>query len=229
MKKNKVFLLLVIVLLSILSIGCSSQKAPAKGYITVDEVNEIIATFSYADTPSTYSYKGNLNYFGIASDKVPPTVDIEGMSFVSYPLKTTTESEKNEYLASCASYYLRLPLQITADNWNQGDDTWSTKYQLESKIYRTVGNDSLYYYRGEDGGLIIRAFAVNKELLINNEQLWLAGNCDDLIDIACSGKWNITVVYNAKGLLVKEEFATVNASENNLKESVFGKAEYSYL
>lgn len=227
MKKIKMFTLLVVAFVGLLTTGCIDKKSPQSGYLSEDEINEIVSSFSYDSTPLAYSYEGNLNYFGYSEDKIPASVKSPELEFVKYPLKS--EAEENDYLSNCASYYLRLPLQITKENWNQADDAWSTRYQIESKLYRTSGNDSLYYYQADDGGLIIKAFGVNKELIINNEKLWMAGNCDDLIDIACSGKWNITVIYNAQGLLVLEDFSTVNASQSNLDSSCFGKAEYTYF
>ncbi len=226
MKLFKKFIFAVIASLLILSTTACDGKKPEPNYLNEDEILELVSTFTGEEVPSYYSFKSNLNYFAI--QELPKTTAVDDLLFVPYPLKGS--SENNEYLKDCASFYIGVPLQITKDNWNQNDDKWSTRYQIESRLYRTIGSlDKVYYYKTAEGGLAIKAFAVNKELLISNAPLWEAGNGgDDLVELTCSGKWNITIEYNSKGLLVKEEFETINRNDPDT-QNCYGKTIYEFV
>lgn len=214
-KLTGVLLLGFVFLLAFLT-GCSDHKSPMKGYITDDEVNQIVSKFANETKYTKYSYEGNLNYFGYADEIVPQTISKRNVEFVD---------SLEEYSDKCSSYYLRLPLHITVANWttdktaseSSSSLSISTKYQLESKIYRPAGLDSVYYYARVDGGFILRAFGVNKALIIKRPS-----------DITCRAKWDIEVEYDANGYLVRESFATVNKSEKNKSSCCYGEAIYTY-
>ncbi len=206
------FLVLVTFLIVVLT-GCSDQKAPLPGFISEEKLASIIDVLDESYNPVTYGYEGKLNYFDYADDIVPRSISKRNVEF---------EDSKDVYNAKCSSYYLRLPLHITKQNWTTdavGSDglSSSTRYQLEAKIYRPESLDELYYYEREDGGFILRAFGVNKGLIIKRPS-----------DITCRGKWNIEIEYDARGFLVREYFATVNASESNKSECCNGEATYTY-
>ncbi|MDE6415018.1 MAG: hypothetical protein K2K48_06350 [Anaeroplasmataceae bacterium] len=209
-------LLLGFVFLLVFLTGCSDHKSPMKGYITDDEISQIVSKFATETKFTKYSYEGNLNYFGYADELVPQTVSKRNVDFVD---------SLEEYSDKCSSYYLRLPLHITVENWNTNKTvsgtadglSLSTRYQLEAKIYRPKGYDSVYYYAREDGGLILRAFGVNKALTIKRPS-----------DITCRGKWDIEIEYDANGYLVREYFSTINKSEKNKSSCCYGEAKYTY-
>lgn len=237
MKHIKYFVIVLFGLLALSLSGCADGKSPASGYLNESQLASIIDNLEDSISPKEIEVVGYLNYFNLSEDKVTRTVD-QVMNYKEYPLKPTdTETAStNNYIKECASYYLRLPLHITKESWNETDTDWATRYQLESKIYRPSGMDKIYYYSRPDGGFAIRVFGANKELKISNLELWNSGNADDLIDLLCSGKWNITVEYNAEGYLVKEEFSTVNAPSNKENASAdtkskccYGQATYEYL
>lgn len=232
MKHLKRFVIVLFALLALSLTGCADKKSPTGGYLSEEELATIINGFDGSLEYDQIEIKGNINYFNLAEDKLPRTVE-QVMDYKAFPLKS---EDKNDYLKNCASYYLRLPLQITKDTWNETDTDWSTRYQLESKVYRPSGMDQLYYYKRADGGFILRAFGVNKELKISNYDLWENSAVDDLVDLLCSGKWNITVEYDENGFLVKETFETVNAPTNKDKVTTdtkskccYGEATYVYF
>ncbi len=225
MKHIKYFVIVLFGLLALSLTSCGDQKSPRSGYLSEDEVLEIVNGFSTDSSISNVSIKGNLNYFNYPNEKVPNVAD-EEMVYVEYPSSTSTTT--NKYLEECASYYLRLPLHITSQSWNDTDRLFQTKYQIESKIYRPAGLDKIYYYNRPEGGFIISVFGVNKELQINNVNLYMNDKVFDLVDLLCSGKWNINLEYDENGYLVKEEFATVNAPKNKEKASQSAKEKCCY-
>lgn len=235
MKHIKYFVLVLFALLGISLAGCSDGKSPAKGYLSEDELSDIINNLEDSVSPKDIEVKGYLNYFNLSEDKLGTTLE-QVMSYKEYPVKSSSTDEANNYTKTCASYYLRLPMHITKETWNETDTNWAARYQLESKLYRPSGMDRIYYYARPEGGFIVKLFAANKELKISNYDLWNEGFADDLVDLLCSGKWNITVEYDAAGYLVKEEFSTVNAPKNKENASAdtksqccYGQATYEYF
>lgn len=199
--------------LSLLLVGCSDQKSPIKGYINEEEIQEIVTSFDDTSHFTKYSYEGELNYFDYDEELVPRSIKKRNVEF-----KDSLEKYSND----CSSYYLRLPLHITPTNWicKEVDNSrlsLSTRYQLESKVYRPAGLDKIYYYKRDNGGFILRTFGVNKALIIKRPS-----------DITCRAKWNIEIEYDNNGYLVKESFATVNSSQNNKSECCYGQATYTY-
>lgn len=212
-KATRILLLLFAVFALALT-GCSDGKAPISGYISDEDVLEIIKGFDSSVTYSSYDVEGNLNYFNIDEETIERTVNYTDRKF-----NDSTEV----FNRNCASYYLNVPLHITLTNWqteavNSSNLPNSTKYQLESKIIRPAGLDKVYYYKRDGGGFIIRAFAVNKALIVENP-----------VEINCRAKWNIIIEYDSNGFLVYEKFDTLNASEANKSESCYGQASYSYF
>ncbi|MBD5390555.1 hypothetical protein HDR67_00910 [bacterium] len=210
-RKFRSILLLGLVCIMAFLTGCSDHKTPMKGYISEDEVYNIVTKFDQNTTYTKYAYEGTLNYFGYADELVPNSISKRNQEF---------QDSLDIYSDSCSSYYLRLPLHITLQNWTTEESnglSLSTKYQLESKVYRPAGLDSIYYYHREDGGFILRTFGVNKALIIKKPS-----------DITCRAKWDIEIEYDADGYLVRESFATVNKSEKNKSECCYGEATYTY-
>lgn len=206
-------LLLGFVFLLVFLTGCSDHKSPMKGYINEDELAQIASKFATETKYTKYSYEGNLNYFDYDDSLVPRTISKKNVELID---------SLEEYNDKCSSYYLRLPLHLTIANWTTegvGSDglSISTRYQLEAKLYRPKGYDSIYYYAREDGGFIIRVFGVNKALIIKRPS-----------DITCRGKWDIEAEYDANGYLVRETFATVNKSEKDKSSCCYGEAVYTY-
>ncbi len=235
MKHIKYFVLVLFALLSVFLSGCSDGKAPAKDYLSEEELAAIINNLEDSVSPKDIEVTGYINYFNLSENKLKTKLE-QVMSYKEYPVKPSSEDETNDYTKTCASYYLRLPMHITKETWNETDTNWSSRYQLESKLYRPSGMDKIYYYSRAEGGFIVRLFGVNKELKISNYDLWNEGFVDDLVDLLCSGKWNITVEYDAAGYLVKEEFSTLNAPENKENASTdtkskccYGQATYEYF
>lgn len=209
----KTIFIFVFAVLLVFLVGCSNKK-PIKGYITQERVMEIIEGFDSNVVYSKYSYEGKLNYFAHPDELVPQTVSKKNVAF---------NDSLDIFSDSCASYYLRLPLHLTKANWtstevNSKNLSLSTKYQLESKIYRPAGLDTVYYYEGEDGGLIVRVFCVNKALRIKKPS-----------DIECHGKWNIEVVYDKNGYLISEKFETSNSKKAADIDCCYGQATYEYI
>ena len=199
--------------------SCGDYKTPLKGYISSEEVQTIVNNFKDgASEFNRYSVQGNFNYFAYDENQMPRTVNMSNEELLDAPeyyIQGKNGSNSN-------SYYLRLPLRLTPTSWKSeatASDGLSlaTKYQLEAKVYRPEGLDSIYYYNRDEGGFILRTFGVNKALIIENPS-----------GITSRGKWNIEVEYNADGYLVRESFATVNASEKNKSECCYGEATYSF-
>lgn len=207
-----IFMMLVALCLT----SCSDQKSPEKGYISEAQLNSIVNGFS-SKNYTKYDVDGKLNYF----EEDPNIIERE-TSLISKAF----EDSLSAYSTSNSSLYLRVPLQITLENWtteelNSSGLSLSTQYQLESKIYRPIGFDKIYYYATAEGGFVVKSFGVNKELKINNP---IADDCV----ISCRGKWNIEIEYDASGYLVRETFATINYSENNLSQCCNGEAIYTF-
>ncbi len=193
--------------------SCGDNKTALPGYIGEDELNEIVSKFKSTNIYEHYSVKGSLNYFAYSEDLVPNTVNRSNVKF---------NDDLEKYNTSSSSYYLQVPLHLTPQNWvceeeNSQGLPLATKYQLEAKIYRPAGLDKIYYYRSDNDGFICRVFGANKELIVKNPS-----------DIRCHGKWDIEIEYNSDGYLVREKFATINASENNKSESCYGEATYTF-
>ena len=235
MKRINLFSFILPAFLSITLCSCGDQKSPIKGYITNSQVTEIVKAFEESSTYSKVEVDGSINYFNLSDKKIPTEIS-ETMVYSEYPIKTDNKSE-NDYLSKCASYYLRLPLHINYTSWSEKDTDWQSKYQLESKLIRLASNsDKLYYYNRDEGGFIVRTFAANKELKINNNLLYEEGVVETIIDLECSGKWNISIEYDKNGYLIKETFETVNAPQNKSKASasqksqcVYAQANYEYF
>ncbi len=225
MKHIKYFVIVLFGLLALSLTSCGDQKSPKSGYLSEDEVLKIVNEFSTDSSISNVSIKGSINYFNLSSEKVPNVAD-EEMEYTEYPTSESTST--NNYLEECASYYLRLPLHITSQSWNDENKSFQTKYQIESKIYRPAGQDKVYYYNRPEGGFVISVFGVNKELQINNSSLYMNDKVLDYVDLLCSGKWNINLEYDENGYLVKEEFATVNSPKNKEKASQSAKKKCCY-
>lgn len=212
MKKQNIIISLILIILTF--IGCDGKK-PIEGYITEEDLNEIILTFKTETIYTTYSYKGTLNYLGMDSEKVPKTIERE--EFFIDSIERSSED--------CVSYYLKLPLHITNSNWikfntnGKYDINQSTKYKLESRIYAPNSGykEKVYYYNREGGGFVIRTFATNKSLKIVNPS-----------DIECHAKWNITIEYDKNGYLVREYFETINRTIDDDNKTVYGEAYYWY-
>ena len=165
---------------------------------------------------TTYSYTATLNYLAIEEDLLPKEISKSKLAFIDSP---------NNYSKSCSSYFLRVPLHITIDNWILYDDkgnydtTNSTKYILESKIYQPNGGylDTIYYYPRENGGFYLKAFGVNKSLKIDRPTV-----------IEPNAKWNIIIEYDENGYLVSETFQTLNAFKDPDSKTIYGKTVYKY-
>ena len=188
------------------------QKDPDEGYLTDEQVLEIVKGFSANVDYTTYSCNGTLNFLGFGDDIVPTEKRIRDKEF---------EDSLDIYSSKASSYYLRMPLHITETNWTYTDEDGansnSTYYRIKSMLL-TIGEtlDEVYYYTDADGSLIIRTFGANKALNI------LKG------DIICHGKWNVTITYNSKGYLVSEVFETINAHKDKDTESCYGEATYTF-
>lgn len=211
--KIKSTFIIVLMLFLLLLVGCSDKKTPEPGYLSEEELKEVIENLKIKSV-SKYSISGTLNYFGMPETDVENSVYKHSIEFVDSPEYYGFES---------SSYYLRLPLHITMANWysdkkNEKGSLLSTRYQLEDQIYRLEESlDRVYYYHREGGGLYIRVFGANKGLKIFKKD-----------SIICNGKWNIIVEYDEYGYLVSEDFQTINSSEKNKTECCFGKATYQY-
>lgn len=217
--KNKFIknlLILVLLLSAFVLSGCDGKK-PEKGYVSAAYITEnIVSKFASESLYSKYSFSGTLNYFALEESLVPHSVDRKNV---------TLRDSIDKYSDSCTSYYLRLPLHITKDNWyvevmGEHSQNSSTQYRLESRIYAPNSGypTSIYYYERLDGGFILKAFGVNKKIKMNNPTV-----------IECSAKWNITVEYDKDGYLVREVFETINSHKDPDTKTVYGQAEYTYV
>lgn len=210
----KPLLLTIFAFLAAFLVGCGDEKTPIKGYISEERINEIVSEYETVSKYAKYSIKGNINYFEIEEAMVERTVNKNNL--------TLTDSLEQFDEKKGASYYLNVPLHITTTNWvseaiNSQGLSLSTRYQLESKLYRPAGLDEIYYYETEDGGFIIRVFGANKALTIKNPTV-----------ITCRAKWNIEIEYDKDGYLVREEFATVNSDRAKDSDCCYGQATYTF-
>ena len=208
--KLKSFLLVILAFLSFALIGCGDQKAPEKGYISEEKLeDDIISLFESQSSYSKVAYTGSMNFLAIVSDRIDDEVDFTDSTDV--------------YSVDSSSYYLQVPLHITPENWFTeavADDKLpaSTKYRLQDKIHRTLGLDEIYYYERTDGGFYDKAFAVNKPLIIDKNNN----------NITMRAKWNITIEYDKNGYLVSEFFETINAHHDPDSKSCYGSATYTF-
>jgi hypothetical protein len=203
-----------------------------EGYCMYDKTQTEVQYYSYMELPS------NLDINNIVC--VPKTSEMTISKYTNPDTNAESlEPSKvvvNNYAKYAASYYLCLPLHLTYESFTETSINWSSRYALEARVYRQQGTDQIYYYERPEGGFILKCFAVNKELLITNYALWeesqtLRGfewGIDSIVDCSCSGKWNITVEYDANGYLVSEKFETINVSEKNLDTCCYGQATYNY-
>jgi hypothetical protein len=203
-----------------------------KGYCMYDKTASEVKYYEYMELPAAFDINNIVsvekNDTMAISKYVNPDTNKESMA----PANVVV----NNYAKYSASYYLCLPLHLTPETFNEKSIDWSSRYVLEARVYRAQGTDKIYYYERPEGGFILKCFAVNKELLITNYALWeesqtLRGfewGIDSIVDCSCSGKWNITVEYDANGYLVSEKFETINVSEKNLDTCCYGQATYNY-
>ena len=189
------------------------QKSPVKGYLTDEQVDEIIAGFSPIQGYKFYAVEGTLNYLDKPEEIIP------GEAYGTYILEESLEKYDSK---KGVSYYLRLPLHITERNWNYYDEdtkySQSTKVRIDSTLL-TVGKtlDEVYFYQDANGNLIIKTYGANKALKIAEG------------DIVCHAKWNVTIVYNKDGYLISEKFETINSHKDPDTKTCYGQAEYRYF
>ena len=233
---NKVLCITSLMMVAASVSGCD-QKKPDKGYLTNEQVKEIVAGFDASlkdvvhkddqgnetvvsvgtNRYTSYKVEGSLNYFAIEESQVPRTVS----------RTMNLEASDEKYSKTTSSYYLSLPLYITPTSWNlddvnletTGKKTYdSTKYGLESRLYRTGDvTCTCYYYSRPEGGFIVKTFAENKKLRIEKPS-----------SIECNAKWNVTVEYDANGYLVSEKFSTINAFKDPDSNTCYGEATYVF-
>ena len=218
MKKKHLLPFLLLLSLPLVLSSCDGKR-PDGGFISDDEVTKIVTNFESEAIYGTYHVKGTLNFFGNPKNEDSGTENINGsIDFDDFFDDSLDKYDKNK----SASYYLAVPLHITLTNWKsevmKNDIPQSTKYQLEAKMYRVAGLDKVYYYANEQGGITAKSFGVNKDLVIY----------DDYQEMHARAKWNVEVVYDGQGYLVKESFATLNANSSNPKDYVKGEATYTF-
>lgn len=217
MKKNiyRILLLVLLALVTVTISGCDGKK-PEKGYVS-DEYIYANIIYNFEDPGySTYDCEGYFNYLAIENPLLTKTVSRVGRSI---------NDDYDKHNTKCESYYLRLPLRITVNNWRlyteEGklNTVTSTKYVLESRCYQAAGGylDKIYYYLRDGGGFYLKAFGVNKSLKLKNP-----------IEIEINAKWNIIAEYDENGFLVSETFHTLNAYKAPDTESIYGKCTYIY-
>ena len=217
MKKSiyRILLLLILTLVTITISGCDGKK-PEKGYVT-DEYIYLNVIRNFGDPGYTnYDYEGYFNYLAVEDPLLDKTVS-----------KTNAKinDDATKHNTKCESYYLRLPLRITAKNWRLYTEegklnmNTSTKYILESRCYQAAGGylDKIYYYQREGGGFYLKAFGVNKSLKLKNP-----------VEIEINAKWNIIAEYDENGFLISETFQTLNAYKASDTRSIYGKCTYTY-
>jgi hypothetical protein len=103
-KRLWVVLLAFVVLL----FASCDKKTPEKGYLTDEQVLEIIKGFSQTADYSKYSYEGTLNFLGFEDSLIPHEI---------YGKKDFNDSLHGYYNKKNTSSYLRMPLHLTLDNW----------------------------------------------------------------------------------------------------------------
>lgn len=262
MKKGLKTLCLASLMVVAFSTASCDGKRPEKGYLTDEQVLEIISNFDTNVSYSKFHVVGTLNYLGVPEEQVPRTVD-RNRPFAESPL-TFNPKQTNP---TTSSYFLNVPLHLNIYNWTADDENpvlpeaevaktlseetnvlaskirrngtsesvksseetsdsglqtkvyYSTKYHLEAKLIRNAEETpKIYYYAGEDGGLVVKTFAENKKIIINNPTF-----------IECRAKWNTTIVYNKHGYIVSEKFETINSHKDPDSETCYGQATYEFL
>ena len=210
--KLKGLWLVLLAFVTLTFISCD-QKSPDKGYLTNEEVLKIVEGFEKTSEYKMYSYDGTFQYLGFPDELIPQS---------SYKKKEYVDSA-DKYDSKCVSYYLRMPLHLTYENWTYYDEqtksAYSTKVKIESMLL-TYGKtlDQVYFYTDQDGNLIIKTFGANKALQIKNPS-----------GVICHAKWNVTLTYNSDGYLVSEVFETINSHKDPDTESCYGQATYNYF
>ena len=214
--KIKRFCVVLLAFVVLLFASCD-KKTPDKGYLTDEQVLEIVEKFSATTDYSKYTYSGSMNFFDKDKEFELPCYNVgrENARF-------TDSLEK--YSTSSTSYYLRMPLHLTEANWTYATETGVTADSTKDKITSillTIGKtlDEVYYYTDAEGNFIIKTFAANKILYIDTKNS----------DVRTSAKWNVTITYDKNGYLVSEEFATINAHKDPDSETCYGKATYKFV
>lgn len=213
-KRIWVVLLAFVVLL----FASCDKKTPVEGYLTEEQILEVVKGFSKEVDYSKYSYSGSMNFLDKAKE-----IDLPCFNIGKEKVKFTDSLEY--YSSSCASYYLRMPLHITEENWTLTNDDGqlsgnSTRLKIESTLL-TISDtlDKVYYYVGDNGDFIIRTFGANKSMIIDNKNTKLN----------FSGKWNCTITYDKNGYLKSEKFETINAHKKPDSETCYGEATYTFF
>ena len=209
-------LLAILLAFTCLLLTSCDHKKPEKGYLTPEELTEVLQGFSKTTDYTKYSYEGSMNILDFSEEDV-----VEGLEVYKNNKEFVDSLEK--YNSKSASYYLRMPLHLTYENWtyrseeNSASD--SNKYRVESMLtmYGKT-SDKVYYYLDEEGNLIIKTFAANNALILIHK--------DD--GFICHGKWNITVTYDKNGYLVSEKFETINARKDKDEKTCYGEATYKF-
>lgn len=208
-------LLAVLLAFTCLLLASCDQKKPEDGYLTDEQVLEIVKGFSKTTDYATYSYSGQMNFLGFGEDTYLDAFEI-GKKNVEF------KDSLEQYDTSSSSYYLRMPLHLTYDNWTievDGKNVKSTKFNIDSLLLiygETL--DKVYYYTDAEGNFIIRTFGANKGLVIDKKNS----------SIICHGKWNVTITYDKNGYLVSEKFETINARKDKDEKTCYGEATYKF-
>ena len=122
-KRLWVVLLAFVVLIST---SCAfDQKKPEKGYLNEEEVLEIVKGFSETNSYTRYGYIGSLNFLGFEEELIPGSVLGNGKIF---------NDSLDLYDASSSSYYLRMPLHITLDNWTISEEEVKLGAEAEARL-----------------------------------------------------------------------------------------------
>ena len=98
-KRLWVVLLAFVVLL----FASCDQKDPEKGYLTEEQVLEIVKGFSSTADYTKYSFNGTLNFLGFEDDLIPNEKRGKDKEF---------EDALDKYNSKSSSYYLRMPLHL---------------------------------------------------------------------------------------------------------------------
>ena len=191
------------------------KKSPEKGYLSEEEILEVVKGFSSTNEYSTFSFKGTMNFLGLGDSIYLAAFDPKGtdVEFVD---------SLDMYNVDSTSYYLRMPLHLTYENWTKvidGKEDNSTRFVIESMLLiygETL--DKVYYYTDAEGNFIIRTFGANKGLIIDKKNS----------EIICHGKWNVTITYDKNGYLKSEKFETINARKDDKSKTCYGEAIYRF-
>ena len=217
--KDKYLLLVLLVFCGLIFTSCDGKK-PVKGYLTEEEVMEIVNGFSSTTDYNKYSYDGKFQFLGFDPTLIPNE---------EYKKKDFVDS-LDCYSSSSSSYYLRMPLHLTKENWTNENKLLSTKAKIESMLL-TEGKtlDKVYYYTDAEGNLIIRTFAANKALIIENPSgVGTVGNAK------CGDIMRIYLDIDENGIIQDVKFKTFGcgaavATSSMATELVIGKTIYEAL